>query len=384
MSSPSLELCPGRMIGPEHPVFIIAEIGQNHQGDINIAKQMISAAARAGADCVKFQKSSLRHKFNTAALEREYSGEHSWGSTYGEHKRHLEFSEEEFRELQRHAAQEEVFFTASAMDLVSAEFLRSISVPFIKIGSGDSNNLPLLTRVSGYGVPLVVSTGMSDLGWVRTMVSTVTTDQLVLLQCTSSYPCSARDTCLGVLDTFRQEFPRTCLGYSGHETGIAISVAAAARGARVLERHVTLDKSWKGSDHKCSLDMKELATMVHLTKNNTTFIMLNEVFTKEEMEDVKEALEVSEKKVLDSEQSCIAKLGKTIVAARQISKNSVISGDDVIVKVAEPRGIDPKCVDHYLGKIAACDIEEDQSIVASMLTCLQLEITQNIDNEEEN
>ena len=121
-----LELCPGRLIGQDQPVFIIAEIGQNHQGDIKLAKQMISAAKLAGVDCVKFQKSSLPDKFNTAALARPYTGQHSWGETYGEHKEFLEFSAAEYLELQQHAQDQGVFFTASAMDPVSAVFLDKI------------------------------------------------------------------------------------------------------------------------------------------------------------------------------------------------------------------------------------------------------------------
>ena len=148
---PPLELCPGRWIGGSHPVFLIAEIGQNHQGDLQTAKRMITAAREAGADCVKFQKSNLKEKFNGAALAREYSGPQSWGKTYGEHKAHLELSEEDYRELQAHATQQGVFFTASAMDSDSARFLERLQVPFVKVGSGDSNNLALQLEVAGRG-----------------------------------------------------------------------------------------------------------------------------------------------------------------------------------------------------------------------------------------
>ena len=231
------------------------------------------------------------------------------------------------------------------------------------------------------GRPMVVSTGMCDLSWVRSMVTTLLrhTDKLVLLQCTSSYPTLPRDTCLRVLDTYRAEFPHLQLGYSGHETGIAISVAAGARGARVIERHVTLDKAWKGSDHKCSLDMKELEMMCHLIKKGTQFQFLKELFTPKEMSQIEEAMEVDQKTVLASEQSCLEKLGKTVVAARDIEKGSVISEDDVCVKVSEPRGIDPKCVDSYIGKIALCDIDEDCSIQSPMLGCVQYELVQSLE-----
>ena len=376
-----LELCPGRFIGAKHPPFIIAEIGQNHQGELDIAKKMISAAAEAGVDCVKFQKSSLDDKFNVQALARPYTSPHSWGDTYGDHKRHLEFTDDQFRQLQHHATQKGVFFTASAMDPVSAEFLNSIKVPFIKIGSGDSNNLPMLAKVATMGRPVVMSTGMCDMNWVRRMVDKVTsiTDKVVLLQCTSTYPCPPRDTCLRVMETFRDTWPQVHVGYSGHEEGLAVSVAAARLGARVIERHFTLDKTWKGSDHKCSLDPGELSTLCHHVRNNTEIRMFKEIFSDTENRAVKEAMEVKTKTVLDSEQSCIEKLGKTIVAKRDIPANSLITRDDVDIKVAEPRGIDPRNIDQYIGKLSRCYIKQDDSIQIPLLECMQLEIVQIID-----
>jgi len=375
-----LELCPGRMIGPDHPVFIIAEIGQNHQGDITIAKKMISAAAQAGVDCVKFQKSSLPDKFNAAALARPYTSPHAWAETYGDHKKYLEFSEDQYRELQNYASEQGVAFTASAMDPVSAKFLDSLNVPFIKIGSGDANNLPLQVLVAQTGRPMVVSTGMCDMTWVRTMVDTIRrhTDKIVLLQCTSSYPTLPQDTCLRVIDKYVIEFPDVHVGYSGHEEGIAISVAAANRGARVIERHFTLNKSWKGSDHKCSLDPNELAKLCHHIHNKTDIMMFKDVFGEEEAMKVVKASMGDEKIVLDSEQSCIEKLGKTIVARRNIPQNTVISSDDIDIKVAEPRGIDPIHVDQYVGKLTNCDIEKDKSITAKMLECRKVEIIQKV------
>ena len=373
-----MELCPGRYIGADLPPFIIAEIGQNHQGELDIAKKMITAAADAGVDCVKFQKSSLGDKFNARALARPYISPHSWGDTYGDHKRHLEFSEDQFRELQHHATEKGVFFTASAMDPVSAEFLDSISVPFIKIGSGDSNNLPMLRKVAMMGRPVVVSTGMCDMSWVRRMVEVLTsiTDKVALLQCTSAYPCPPRDTCLRVMETYRDTWPDLHVGYSGHEEGLAVSVAAARLGAQVIERHFTLDKTWKGSDHKCSLDPRELAALCHHVKNKTELRMFKELFSETENNAVKEAMEVRTKSVLGSEQSCIEKLGKTIVAKKDIPANSLITSDDVDIKVAEPRGIDPRNIEQYIGKLSRCCIKQDDSIQLAFLECRQLEIVQ--------
>lgn len=163
------ELVPGRLIGPTHPVFIIAEIGQNHQGNLETAKEMIMKAKQCGADCVKFQKSCLKEKFTKNALERAYHSENSFGSTYGEHKAYLEFSDEEFEILKDFCQNEvKIAMTASAMDDLSVDFLVNLGVPFIKIGSGDSNNMILLQKVAKIiDMVAVISTGMSEISQVQ-------------------------------------------------------------------------------------------------------------------------------------------------------------------------------------------------------------------------
>ena len=358
MPAPSLELCPGRLVGEDQPVFIIAEIGQNHQGELELAKQMIAAAKQAGVDCVKFQKSSLQDKFNRAALARPYTGQNSWGETYGQHKQHLEFSQAEYLELQQYAQDQGLFFTASAMDPVSAAFLDRINVPFIKIGSGDGNNLSMMVEVAKRGKPMVISTGMSSMSWVRTIYTTVRryTDRFVLLQCTSSYPTQPAEVNLRVMDTFREEFSDINIGYSGHEEGIAVTVAAAALGAMVVERHFTLDKTMKGSDHKCSLEPRELELMVHHIRNKTELVLLKDVFHSQDIKRIQEAMGSNKKEVQASEVECIRKLGKTIVAKEDIPKNTVVSADMINIKVAEPPGIDPRNTDLYIGKQAGAEL----------------------------
>lgn len=195
------ELVPGRRIGRNEPCFIIAEVGQNHQGDIKIAKKLISAAKDCGADCVKFQKSDMKSKFNQAALDRPYNSPHSWGATYGDHKKHLEFSKEQFIELQRYAYEVGISFTASGMDQVSMDFLNSINVPFFKVGSGDANNLPLLVHTAKLGKPLVVSTGMQSISTVCDTFNAILplNQRLCILQCTSTYPTPAEHVHLKVI-----------------------------------------------------------------------------------------------------------------------------------------------------------------------------------------
>ncbi|CDQ57722.1 unnamed protein product [Oncorhynchus mykiss] len=195
------ELGPGRMIGGSNPCFIIAEIGQNHQGDIEIAKKMIKMAKDCGADCAKFQKSELEYKFNKRALERPYTSKHSWGKTYGDHKRHLEFSHEQYRELQKYAKEVGIFFAASGMDEMAVEFLDELDVPFFKVASCDANNFPYLELTARKGRPMVISSGMQSMATMRRVYQTVKEHNrnFTILQCTSAYPLDPEDVNLRVI-----------------------------------------------------------------------------------------------------------------------------------------------------------------------------------------
>lgn len=345
------ELCPGRKIGGENPCFIIAEIGQNHQGDLEIAKKMIKMAKDCGADCAKFQKSELDHKFNRAALERPYTSKHSWGATYGEHKRHLEFSHDQYRELQRYAKEVGIFFTASGMDEMAVEFLHELNVPFFKVGSGDTNNLPYLESTAKKGRPMVISSGMQSMETMRRVYATVKplNPNFCLLQCTSAYPLEPRDVNLRVLTTYQQEFPDVPVGYSGHESGLTVTLAAVALGAKVVERHVTLDRTWKGSDHEASLEPSELAQLVL------------------EVRAVEAALGSPAKRMLPCEQACHVKLGKSVVARVDIAAGAKLTLEQLTVKVAEPRGVAPELIYSLVGRTATRAILADDSLTEDAL-----------------
>ncbi|KAG7313817.1 hypothetical protein KOW79_022313 [Hemibagrus wyckioides] len=340
------ELCPGRVIGGNQPCFIIAEIGQNHQGDIEIAKKMIKMAKDCGADCAKFQKSELEFKFNKLALERPYTSKHSWGKTYGEHKRHLEFTHQQYRELQSYAQDIGIYFTASGMDEMAVEFLHQINVPFFKVGSGDTNNFPYLEKTAQKGRPMVVSSGMQSMETMRRVYQTVKkhNQNFCILQCTSAYPLEPEHVNLRVITQYQKEFPDIPIGYSGHETGISVSVAAVALGAKVLERHVTLDKNWKGSDHSASLDPSELAELVRSVRI------------------VERALGNGIKGMLPCEVPCHDKLGKSVVAKTVIPKGTELTLDMLAVKVAEPKGVAPEHIFELVGKKVLKDIGEDESV----------------------
>ncbi|XP_038071002.1 sialic acid synthase-like [Patiria miniata] len=340
------ELAPGRMIGGDHPCFIIAEIGQNHQGDIKIAKQMIKIAKEAGADCAKFQKSELQYKFNKAALARPYNSKNSFGRTYGEHKRFLEFSHAQYKELKEYAAEVGIYFTASGMDEAAMEFLHQLDVPFFKVGSGDTNNLPFLTRSAKKGRPMVVSSGMQSMDTMRTVYKTLKAEDVnfCILQCTSAYPLEPEDVHLRIIQEYQKEFPDIPIGYSGHESGKTITLGAIAMGAKVVERHITMDKTWKGSDHEASLEPQELKELVA------------------EIRFLERALGSRVKEMRACELACHNKLGKSVVAAKPITSDTVLTEEMLTVKVAEPKGYPPEKIYSLIGRKIKRDLEYDDTI----------------------
>ncbi|CAG2174521.1 unnamed protein product [Oppiella nova] len=299
------------------------------------------------ANCVKFQKSDLKSKFNVKALRRPYDSINSWGPTYGEHKRFLELTDEQFLYLKDYAKNEDILFTASAMDSKSLEFLAQIDVPFIKIGSGDVDNYPMLEKAAKYDKPLFVSTGMHDLGVVKTVYNLITpiNKRLCLLHCVSAYPTPFQDINLQVITDYKNLFPSAVIGYSGHELGTEVSVGAVALGAKVLERHLTLDKTMKGTDHSCSLEPQEFAQMVTQIRNLELALTPHRPKCRQE-----------------SEWSCYRKLGKSIVAKQFLSKGTVLSLDLIDIKVAEPFGINASKVFDILGLRVNKDIGFDESI----------------------
>ncbi|ETN60042.1 sialic acid synthase [Anopheles darlingi] len=329
-------------------VFVVAEIGQNHQGSLEIAKQMIRKAKDCGADCVKFQRSNLEAKFTAAALARPYEGSNSWGKTYGQHKAFLEFSIDDYRELQRFANDDVgILFTASAMDMVSfRELEEQLMVPFIKIGSGDANNVPLLRYAAARSVPLIISTGMQN--WeeickIRDIF--LERSDVALLHCVSAYPTPPEDTMLQLIPLYRQHFPKLTIGYSGHELGIQLTVASVALGAQIVERHFTLDKTWKGTDHQASLDPEEFHRMVKgirmIEEQPVAALPIDELiahvldsnnYDEAELKLALREITVDDRKLLCSEEACSTKLGKSLVYSNSLAVGHTLRGKDLDVK----------------------------------------------------
>ncbi|XP_017076862.2 sialic acid synthase isoform X2 [Drosophila eugracilis] len=359
----------------DNAVYIIAEIGQNHQGCLETAKKMIFEAKKARCHCVKFQKSDLPTKFTRSALEREYVSDHAWGRTYGKHKEFLEFSKEQFLELQEYSKEIDIDFTASAMDERSLEFLVDLNVPFIKIGSGDANNFLLLKKAASLDLSLVISTGMQTMETVERIVRIMEESgkqNYALLHCVSSYPTASKDCNLQLIPMFKKRYPNVVIGYSGHELGVIISQAAVLLGARIVERHFTLDKGQKGSDHRCSLEPHELKTLTTKINNfelSAVTLQPNEILRKlSGRQELEEALrDVQYKTILPSELPCRNKLGKSIVAARSLESGHILKLTDIAIKVSEPSGLTAEAYLDVVGKELVVNIGEDEPILGSSI-----------------
>ncbi|UTT63038.1 N-acetylneuraminate synthase family protein [Microcella humidisoli] len=242
-----------RLIGDGLPVYVIGEIGLNHNGDVALALRLIDVAAEAGADAVKFQKRTP--EIATPEHMRDTLRETPWGTmTYLEYRRRVEFDAEQYAQIGAYAAARGLDWFASPWDVPSVDVLEELDVVAHKIASASVTDIELLERVAMTGKPVLLSTGMSTLEEIDRAVDTLGRDQLVLLHATSTYPMPAEEANLRTIETLRTRYPGVPIGYSGHERGLQISLAAVALGARVVERHITLDRTMWGSDHAASLE----------------------------------------------------------------------------------------------------------------------------------
>lgn len=240
-----------RPVGDGHPAFVLAEIGINHNGDVNVAKKLIDVAVFAGCEAVKFQKRTVDVVYTPAELAKPR--ESPFGETNGDLKRGLEFGLAEYQEIDAYCRTKGVVWTASCWDEASVDFIDQFDPPFYKIASASLTDDDLLRHTRAKGKPIVLSTGMSTLEQLDHAVEVLGKDDLVLLHTCSTYPAQYPELNLRVIPALRERYDIP-IGYSGHETGIASSVAAAVLGACVVERHVTLDRSLWGSDHAASLE----------------------------------------------------------------------------------------------------------------------------------
>jgi N-acetylneuraminate synthase len=249
-----------RKIGDNNPAFFIAEIGINHNGDIGLAKKLIDVAVIAGCDAVKFQKRNPDE--SVPEKQKSVPKETPWGHmSYLDYKKKLEFWEDEYREIDKYCKEKNILWTASPWDISSIEFLEKFEPKFYKIPSALITNKEYLLKLKSTGKPLVVSTGMADKGLVQKVVSLLGQKRIVLMHTVSTYPAKNQNINLNVLRTFSKLFDCP-IGYSGHEVGLQITLAAVALGAKAIERHITLDRSMWGTDQAASVEPVGLIKLI--------------------------------------------------------------------------------------------------------------------------
>lgn len=278
-----------RTVGDGKSAYIIAEIGINHNGSLEIAKQMIDAAVHAGADAVKFQKRTP--EVCTPPEQQKQMRETPWGYiTYLEYRCKVEFDEAQYREIDRHCRAHGISWLASVWDEPSVEFMQAFDTPAYKIPSACLTDITLLKHVRKTGKPMIISTGMSTLAQIHKAVDAIGEENLAILHCTSTYPCEPEELNLKMVETLRKEFPNSPIGYSGHEVGLVPSAVAIALGACLVERHLTLDRAMWGSDQAASVEPGGFERLVK-------YIRVTEA-----------SLGDGVKKVYDSEKPSLAKL----------------------------------------------------------------------------
>src|SRR6478672_4736046 len=289
-------------IGDDQPCYVIAEVGHNHQGDVEQAKRLVDAAKDCGVNAVKLQKRSNRALYTREFYDQPYDNELSFGRTYGEHREALELGADDYRELLRHARDVGVTLFATAFDFESADLLAELGAPAFKFASGDLRNTPLQRHVAAFGKPMFLSTGGAGMEDVERAVDTILplNEQLCVLQCTAAYPASVEDLNLNVITTLRERFPQLVIGLSDHQNGIAMAVVAYMLGARVIEKHFTLDHALKGRDHAFSLMPEGMRRLVR------------------DLHRIPPALGDGTKRPLPVEADPLEKMGKKLVAAREL------------------------------------------------------------------
>ncbi len=328
--------------------IIIAEAGVNHNGDMAIAKKLVSAAAESGADYVKFQTFDSNLVVTSSAKQAEYQRKNiGIKSTQYDMLKKLELTQENYFELLEYCKLKEIDMLSTAFDFPSAEFLHKLNLNFFKIPSGEITNLPYLRLIASYAKPIIMSTGMSSLGEIEKALDVLENngsnlEQITLLHCTSDYPAPFEDVNLRAMETLRKAFNLN-VGYSDHTPGIEISLAAVALGASVIEKHFTLDKNLAGPDHQASILPDELNSLVKSIRN------------------IEVASGNGIKKIQLSERKNLNIVRRSLVAMGSIKKGEIFTSDNIAVK-RPGDGLSPMRYDEIIGKSAIRDFDPDELI----------------------
>lgn len=330
-------------------VLIIAEAGVNHNGDINLAKKLIDAAANAGVDYVKFQTFNSKKLVSKNAEKATYQKENTQNETESQLAmlQKLELSKEAHYELIAYCKSKNIKFLSTGFDLESIQFLNELNIDLFKVPSGEITNLPYLRIIGGLKKPVIISTGMADMKEIEDALQVVlnsgtSLDNVTILHCNTEYPTPMGDVNLTAMLSIKEKF-NVAIGYSDHTLGIEIPIAAVALGAKVIEKHFTLDNTMEGPDHKASLNPVELKAMVDAIRN------------------LEVALGDGVKAPSPSETKNKPIARKSLVANTDIKKGAIFTDENLTIK-RPGTGISPMLWDSYIGKEATKDYQEDDLI----------------------
>ena len=263
-----IQLTNDRWVGEGNPPFIVAEIGLNHNGDVDLAQKLIKKAKKIGVDAVKFQVKDIEEAHPKELLDMPYEGPNSYGKTYREHKQALELSQEDLEKVYKYAKELGIICFSTPCNVSAVKRLEQLDNPIYKIASVHVTNLNIIEEVAKTGKPIILSTGMSEINEIDNAVNLIRkyTEQFALLHCVSCYPADYKDLNLRIIPALRERY--NCpVGYSGHERGVGITHCAMALDACILERHFTLDRTMKGPDHAASLEPAGFELLVGRARN---------------------------------------------------------------------------------------------------------------------
>lgn len=322
-------------VGENQNVFLIAEAGVNHNGDFSIAKKLIDVAVKAGVDAIKFQTFVTENLLLSTTPKAEYQKKATTNmDTSYEMLEKYEFTKDDFKNLKNYCEEKKIIFLSTPFDKESVDWLDELNVAAFKIGSGDLNNFPLIKYICSKRKPMLLSTGMATLNEVIESVGFIKSNkikEIVIFQCTTSYPAPYQELNLNVIDTYKRQFPEIILGFSDHSLGIEASIGATTKGVKLIEKHFTLDKNMEGPDHKASLEPYELTKWVSSIRN------------------IEKALGNYEKIPSKSEFEIAKVARKSIVTLKDIKKEEILTLENITTK-RPGIGIPPTKFEDILGK----------------------------------
>lgn len=330
--------------------FVIAEVGQNHQGDLDIAREYIRIFAFEGADAIKFQTRNNKYLFSRDAYDAPYTSENAFAETYGAHREKLELKSEWLPILKGDCVKHGVKFMSTPFDEPSLDLLKEIDVDILKVASFDLGNLPLIHRIAALGKPVVMSVGGGKIDQIRSSVEVLLNhhDEVAILHCVSEYPCEYNRLGLDSIKVLIEEFPRCAIGSSDHFNGTLSGPVAYLKGARVFEKHVTLNRAWKGTDHSFALEPEGFRKFVR---------------------DIKRVRHMMPPKSVDDlgNEHVFKKLGKSLVAYADIRAGNIITLESLSGRIFNAQYIPVRESNKVLGCVVKRDIRKGEPIQFSDL-----------------